>query len=109
MSTTAGPLLDALEERRKRALREILSAKDELEADHVIPSAAADALRRVIVDHVNDLARLAGHLVTSVAGQLEAQAGVNQLYLERIVEILGDDVRLAPDEVPAPPLLHAAD
>lgn len=65
------PMLDEIEGRRKRALREILTAKENLADPHLDERSARD-LRAIVVDQVNALAYTAQNQVRAAYATLPA-------------------------------------
>lgn len=83
-------LADIIEERKGGAIRKILSTKERL-ADPHLSKSESDQLRKVIIEEVNSLARLAENLVTAFDGHVKDGFAMNQLWLEQIADALGVD------------------
>lgn len=69
-----------LERRKNKAIAIILSLK-ERECDQYLPTEASEALRKVILDQLNDLAELAESL-------LDSSTILNEEYVKKIDRIL---------------------
>lgn len=74
---------ELLEKRCRRSIAVVLSAK-EREADQYLSLEAQQRLRKVIMDQFNELTLLAIDIVES----LESGSVVNELWIEKMEEIL---------------------
>lgn len=74
---------EMLQRRASRAIRAILEEKERA-LDDLIEEADSEALRRVVLNEVNDLVSLAKVLVASVA---DDSRELNALFMEKLEEI----------------------
>lgn len=80
---------ELLGKRRDRAIAIILRAK-EVECDRHLPPPASAKLRKVVLDQLNEVTDFALDLLRSYAEAAEApghQVAINELFLQRLVEI----------------------
>lgn len=77
---------DLVRRRRDKALAAILGVK-EREADPHLPVEVRRALRKVVLDQVNDLVGLVEDLLGAVATAQDGTVVLNELYLTKIAEI----------------------
>lgn len=75
-----------IERRRNRAIKAILGTKESL-CDPHLPGPAADQLRRVVLEELNDLTEVATTLLASLEQRLSDGAVYNELWLEKLEEI----------------------
>lgn len=93
MSTDGGPdvvtgqaFRALIERRRNRAIKAILRTKEGL-VDGCVAEADAEALRRVVLEEINDLAEVALTLLSSLEQRLDDGAVYNQLWFDKLDEI----------------------
>jgi len=72
--------------RRDKAIAAILGVK-EREADVYLPVEVRRALRKVVLDQLNDLTSLVEDLVGALTAAQDGSVVLNELYLTKIAEI----------------------
>lgn len=77
---------DLINRRRDKAIAAILGVK-EREADPHLPEGAKRALRKVVLDQLNDLVGLVQDLVGALTTAQDDTVVLNELYLTKIAEI----------------------
>lgn len=77
---------DLINRRRDKAIAAILGVK-EREADPHLPEGARRALRKVVLDQLNDLTGLVADLVAALTTAQDDTVVLNELYLTKIAEI----------------------
>lgn len=89
----AGDVRRLVERRRNRVIGNVLGVSDELVRPHVPPE-AADALRKVLLDEVNDFAEVVLALLDALDRDSQE---LNALWLERLerIERIADTLREA--------------
>jgi hypothetical protein len=83
---TTDVVTDLINRRRDKAIAAILGVK-EREADPHLPPDVRRALRKVVLDQLNDLSGLVGDLVGALTTAQDGTVVLNELYLRKIAEI----------------------